>query len=30
MIAMLLSFVMAMAPVGATQGSMLPFEVRAD
>jgi len=30
MIAMLLSFVMAMAPVAATQGSMLPFEVRAD
>ena len=30
MLAMLLSFVMAMAPVAATQGSMLPFEVRAD
>jgi len=30
MIAMLLSFVMAVAPVAATQGAVLPFEVRAD
>ena len=30
MIAMLLSFVMAMAPLAGAQGSVLPFEIRAD
>jgi len=30
MIAMLLSFVMAMAPLAGAQGNVLPFEIRAD